>query len=238
MKIAVIGRHPFWCFTLRGRELRWEYSPFSDWESFGSAKVSYEFEWKARKRLFVRGVGACHDLKFAVSQRALPIYETRGNGFKGILSAWRRLRPERRTDIPIQHRFSLWPCINKLTPQGYGSAAEGNLNLGGGLPCGCCAPFRCPFAGRFENPPDSLVVVVPKRCDPTFDCRDQYGSGKTSLLMEIQDNSGLPLFSKALMCQVGRSNDQAYQVLPVDEVDLRVVDTMLRAFGECCGTYW
>ena len=56
--------------------------------------------------------------------------------------------------------------------------------------------------------------------------------------MEIQDNGGLPLFSETLMCQVGRSNDQAYQVLPVDEVDLRVVDTMLRAFGECCGTYW
>ena len=87
MKIAVIGCHPCWCFTLRGRELRWEYSPFSDWERLGSAKVSHEFEGKARKRLFVRGVGACHDLKFAVSQRALPIYEARGNGFKGILTA-------------------------------------------------------------------------------------------------------------------------------------------------------
>jgi hypothetical protein len=44
--------------------------------------------------------------------------------------------------------------------------------------------------------------------------------------VEVQDNCSFPLFSEALMRQVGGRNDKAYQVLPMDEVDLRMVDTM------------
>jgi len=78
---------------------------------------------------------------------------------------------------------------SKLTPSKGKARHRGNQISGGSLTL--VAPLGCLFAAARKSAGFGCRSA-PKRCGPNVRLRDQYGSGKTSLLMEIQDNSGLP----------------------------------------------